>query len=120
MEPPHTGINVSDALYKCLADWDVDRKIWSITLDNASYNDVAVKHLKDTLLYLTKLPLGGDLFHVRCCAHIINIMVQYGLKEIEGTIQYVRESVKYVGASEIRVNLFSEIAKKLCCHLCRC
>ncbi|CAN0871901.1 Zinc finger BED domain-containing protein RICESLEEPER 2 [Linum grandiflorum] len=113
MEPPHTGINVSDALYKCLADWDVDRKIWSITLDNASYNDVAVKHLKDTLSYLTKLPLGGDLFHVRCCAHIINIMVQYGLKEIEGTIQYVRESVKYVGASEIRVNLFSEIAKQL-------
>ncbi|CAN0838804.1 Zinc finger BED domain-containing protein RICESLEEPER 2, partial [Linum grandiflorum] len=35
------------------------------------------------------------------------------LKEIEGTIQYVRESVKYVGASEIRVNLFSEIAKQL-------
>ncbi|CAN0925439.1 Zinc finger BED domain-containing protein RICESLEEPER 1 [Linum grandiflorum] len=113
LEPPHTGIGVFDALYKCLVDWDVERKIWSITLDNASYNDDAVRHLKDTLSYQRRLPLGGDLFHVRCCAHIINIMVQYGLKEIEDTIESVRESIKYISASQSRVTMFRDIAKQL-------
>ncbi|CAN1284976.1 Zinc finger BED domain-containing protein RICESLEEPER 2, partial [Linum perenne] len=104
---------LSDALLKCLVGWDVEKKVWSITVDNASYNDVAVRHLKGTLTYRKRLSLGGDLFHVRCCAHIVNIMVQHGLKEIQDTIDCVRQSVKHIAASESRVIMFREIAKQL-------
>ncbi|CAN1148751.1 Zinc finger BED domain-containing protein RICESLEEPER 2, partial [Linum perenne] len=111
--PPHSGILVADALLKCLVVWDVEKKVWSITVDNASYNDVAARHLKGTLTYRKRLSLGGDLFHVRCCAHIVNIMVQHGLKEIQDTIDCVRQSVKHIAASESRVIMFREIAKQL-------
>ncbi|CAN1126600.1 Zinc finger BED domain-containing protein RICESLEEPER 1 [Linum perenne] len=106
-------IVLADALQKCLVAWDVESKIWSITLDNASNNDVAVRHLKSMLTYTRRLPLDGDLFHVRCGAHIINIMVQYGLKAIEDTIESVRQSVKHIAASEGRISMFRDIAKQL-------
>ncbi|CAN1801062.1 Zinc finger BED domain-containing protein RICESLEEPER 2 [Linum perenne] len=111
--PPHTGIVLAGALHKCLVDWDVEAKIWSITLDNATNNDVAVRHLKSMLTYTRRLPLDGDLFHVRCGAHIINIMMQYGLKEIEDTIESVRQSVKHIAASEGHISMFRDIAKQL-------
>ncbi|CAN1243875.1 Zinc finger BED domain-containing protein RICESLEEPER 2 [Linum perenne] len=106
-------LNFCGALHKCLVDWDVEAKIWLVTLDNASNNDVAVRHLKSMLTYTRRLPLDGDLFHVRCGAHIINIMVQYGLKEIEDTIESVRQSVKHIAASEGRISMFRDIAKQL-------
>ncbi|XP_076902358.1 zinc finger BED domain-containing protein RICESLEEPER 2-like [Bidens hawaiensis] len=38
----------------------------------------------------------GDFTHVRCSAHVLNLVVQAGLKVIEGSIEKVRDSVKYV------------------------
>ncbi|CAN1827049.1 Zinc finger BED domain-containing protein RICESLEEPER 2 [Linum perenne] len=40
-------------------------------------------------------------------------MVQYGLKEIEDTIESVRQSVKHIAASEGRISMFRDIAKQL-------
>ncbi|XP_075512776.1 zinc finger BED domain-containing protein RICESLEEPER 2-like [Primulina tabacum] len=111
--PPHTGIVVCDVLNKCLVEWEIENKVWTITVDNATYNDVAIRMLKDNLSYKNNLPLGGKLFHVRCCAHILNLLVQDGLSEIHNIISNVRESVKHISASEFRLNIFSEIAKQL-------
>ncbi|CAN1136866.1 Zinc finger BED domain-containing protein RICESLEEPER 2 [Linum perenne] len=33
--------------------------------------------LKITLTFVNKLPLSGEIFHVLCCAHILNILVQF-------------------------------------------
>ncbi|XP_075482555.1 zinc finger BED domain-containing protein RICESLEEPER 2-like [Primulina tabacum] len=111
--PPHTGIVVCDVLNKCLVEWGIENKVWTITVDNATYNDVAIRMLKENLSYKNNLPLGGKLFHVRCCAHILNLLVQDGLSEIQNIISNVRESVKHISASEFRLNIFSEIAKQL-------
>ncbi|CAN1219568.1 Zinc finger BED domain-containing protein RICESLEEPER 2 [Linum perenne] len=111
--PPHSGLVISDALHKCLVNWDLEKKVWTITVDNATANDVAMRTLKGTLTYLDRLSLDGDLFHVRCCAHIMNILVQCGLKEIEGIIENVRRSVKYISSSESRVNIFRGLAQQL-------
>ena len=51
---------------------------------------------------------GGEFFHVRCVAHIFNLIVQDGLKVIGGSLHKVRESVKYVTASETREVLFEK------------
>ncbi|XP_073064097.1 zinc finger BED domain-containing protein RICESLEEPER 2-like [Primulina eburnea] len=111
--PPHTGIVVCDVLNKCLVEWGIENKVWTITVDNATYNDVAIRMLKENLSYKNNLPLGGKLFHVRCCAHILNLLAQDGLSEIKNIISNVRESVKHISASEFRLNIFSEIAKQL-------
>ncbi|KAH6779672.1 hypothetical protein C2S52_010909 [Perilla frutescens var. hirtella] len=111
--PPHTGLIMSDVLHKCFVEWGIEKKVWTITMDNATNNDAAVRLLKENLSYSHNLPLGGDIFHVRCCAHILNILVKYGLSAIEDAISKVRESVKHIIASETRINMFSEIAKQL-------
>lgn len=111
--PPHNGAAVSDSLYKCLEDWGLERKLASVTMDNASYNDVDVKRLKESLSYLGKLPYDGKFFHVRCCAHILNILVQDGLSEIESVIHDVRDSVKHISATPLRIQMFSETTKQM-------
>ncbi|XP_031120389.1 zinc finger BED domain-containing protein RICESLEEPER 2-like [Ipomoea triloba] len=111
--PPHTGTCVCDAIYKCLQEWSIEEKVWTITVDNASYNDSAVRLLHDSLSFHTNLPLDGKLFHIRCCAHILNILVQDGLSEIKSIIENVRDSVKYISASPQRLHSFNEICKQL-------
>ena len=111
--PPYFGVSICDALRKCLVDWEIEEKVWTVTVDNASYNDVVVHMLKDNLSYKNQLPLSGKLFHVRCCAHILNLLVQDGLSEIGEIIKNVRESVKYVIQSESRLNIFGDIVKQL-------
>ncbi|KAK6149525.1 hypothetical protein DH2020_017050 [Rehmannia glutinosa] len=113
VEPPHTGLVICDVLHKCLVSWGIENKIWTISVDNATYNDVVVRMLKENLSYKNKLPLGAKLFHVRCCAHILNLLVQDGLSEIQDVVFNVCESVKYISALELRINMFSEIAKQL-------
>jgi hypothetical protein len=76
------------------------KKIYSITVDNAEENDVALSQLK-------------PWFPMRCCAHIINLMVQDGLGEIEEIVDCVRDGIKYLVASEGRLMQFSKIAKNL-------
>ncbi|XP_061359775.1 zinc finger BED domain-containing protein RICESLEEPER 2-like [Gastrolobium bilobum] len=37
--PPHTGFELSQQILDMLKDWEIEKKIFSITLDNASAND---------------------------------------------------------------------------------
>ncbi|GAU25339.1 hypothetical protein TSUD_376020 [Trifolium subterraneum] len=37
--PPHTGANLAEKLLCLLKEWGIERKIFSVTLDNASNND---------------------------------------------------------------------------------
>ncbi|GLT55520.1 hypothetical protein SLA2020_286350 [Shorea laevis] len=48
--PPHNGRIISDALHKCFRDWGIDNKIGSITVDNASANDSALRLLRMFLI----------------------------------------------------------------------
>ncbi|KAH1121661.1 hypothetical protein J1N35_004821 [Gossypium stocksii] len=111
--PLHSGVVVYDALYKCLKDCDIEGKVCSISMDYASYNDVTVKLLKDSLSFHKRLSLNGKLFHVCCCAHILNLLVHDGLFEIEDVIDNVRESVKHITTSTVHLAMFNDIVKQL-------
>ncbi|XP_015966774.1 zinc finger BED domain-containing protein RICESLEEPER 2-like [Arachis duranensis] len=108
---PRRGIDVADAIFKCLKTWGIENKVFSVSVDNASYNDSCLRALKDTISDNNSLPVGGSLFHVRCCAHILNLLVQDGLGKIKGIIHKVRESVKYVNFNDSRFKTFVEIAE---------
>lgn len=111
--PPHTGVIVADALSKCLLDWGIENKLASITVDNVSYNDVCIRRLKGDFLLRKKLPIDGKLFHVSCCAHILNLLVQDGLGEIRGIVDVVRDGIKYLKNFEARIDEFAKIVKQL-------
>jgi len=38
LEPPHTGEEMKNKVFECLTQWEINRKIFSVTLDNASSN----------------------------------------------------------------------------------
>lgn len=85
-----------------LCEWGIESKLFSMTLDNAYANNVFVDLLKTQLTLRYALLCEGKFFHIRCCAHILNLIVQDGLKEIDESIQKIRESVKHVRGSQVR------------------
>ncbi|XP_019160756.1 PREDICTED: zinc finger BED domain-containing protein RICESLEEPER 2-like [Ipomoea nil] len=101
LPPPHTGVDIIDGVMKSTKDWGIEHKIFTISVDNASNNDVAVRIAKQTFSRSHKLPLGGKLFHVRCTAHIKTI------------VDDVRNSVRFINQSESRLMKFSEIVHHL-------
>nr|GMD96962.1 zinc finger BED domain-containing protein RICESLEEPER 2-like [Ipomoea batatas] len=111
--PPRGGLQISDAIFKCMKEWGIERKVFTITVDNATSNDSAIRYMKDTLQRSRSLVCGGCLFHVRCCAHILNLCVQDGLEEIKHVISDVRDSVEYVNRSEARRIQFADCVQQL-------
>ncbi|XP_073224924.1 zinc finger BED domain-containing protein RICESLEEPER 2-like [Cicer arietinum] len=112
VSPLRCGIDVADAIYKCLKTWGIENKVFSVSVDNASYNDSCLRYLKDNLSISSKFIFGDSLFHVRCCAHILNLLVQDGLSKIKDTIFNIRESVKYVNHNDARLKAFCDVVEQ--------
>nr|GMD92070.1 zinc finger BED domain-containing protein RICESLEEPER 2-like [Ipomoea batatas]GMD93543.1 zinc finger BED domain-containing protein RICESLEEPER 2-like [Ipomoea batatas] len=47
--PPRRGRWISDAIFGCMKEWGIEKKVFTITVDNASSNDSAIRYMKDTL-----------------------------------------------------------------------
>ena len=58
----------------CLLEWGLDN-VFTITVDNASSNDVTVKEISKKLSNWGTNIMDGDHLHVRCMAHILNLIV---------------------------------------------
>jgi hypothetical protein len=56
---------------------------------------------------------SGDVFHVRCATHVINLIAKDGLRESDGAIHSIRESVRYIKGSPSRWEKFEEIVRDL-------
>ena len=108
MPHPHSGLALSEKMHNLLCELGLETKVFSITLDNASSNDVSVDMLKTQLNLKDLLVCNGDHFHMRCCGHILNLIVQEGLKQIDPSILKIRESVKYVKGSQVQKRKFLE------------
>ena len=108
----HTGQVLCDKLMGSLLELNIERKLSSIIVDNAATNDRMIDFM---LLALDKndLILGGQKFHVRCCAHILNLIVNDGLSVIGDLIANIHESVIFWSGSTKRKSTFDENACKL-------
>jgi hypothetical protein len=49
------------------------------------------------------LSVGGKIFHLRCYAHITNLLVQDEISQIGDIVDCVRDGIKYLVASEGRL-----------------
>ncbi|KAK3042282.1 hypothetical protein RJ639_001877 [Escallonia herrerae] len=79
-----------------------------MTFDNATSNDVAIKYLKEDFSLKRRPLFSVKIFHVRCYAHIINLMV-----EVKHVIEDVCESMKCINATKSQIIIFSDLAKSL-------
>ncbi|XP_057426336.1 zinc finger BED domain-containing protein RICESLEEPER 2-like [Lotus japonicus] len=110
--PPHSGQELAKIVNDFLVDWGIEGKIFSLTLDNAKSNDTLEKSLRDRLKNNKSLLCDGEFFHVRCCAHILNLIVQDGLDVANDALSKIRESVKYVRATQGRRDVFKVYVEK--------
>ena len=101
-EYPHTGIVIMNAINECLNEYEIKDKIFSISFDNASNNNVVVNELKQQF----DLVLNGRLFHVRCACHIINLCVQDALIHMQPHIKKVKEVITHIRSSGPRYQDF--------------
>ena len=46
MPPPRGGVILAKRLLGLLKEWGIEKRVFTITLDNVSYNDTLVSHLK--------------------------------------------------------------------------
>lgn len=99
-------MTIGKLVYHCLKEWGIDR-VFTITVDNASSNDGAIKYLKSMLNGPNSI-LDCKYMHLRCCAHIINLVVRDGLDEQFDSITKIRNAVKYLRSSPSRYDTFLE------------
>ena len=67
--------------------------------------------LKCQLNMTDSLLCVGEQFHIRCVAHVPNLIMQDGFKEIDDAVNKVCESIKYVRGSQGRKHKFLECVK---------
>ncbi|KAL5193473.1 Zinc finger BED domain-containing protein RICESLEEPER 2 [Glycine soja] len=109
---PHTSDRLCNVLTDCLMDWNIDTKLSTITLDNCTTNDAMIDKIKDKL-HLGSLLRDGSLLHMRCCAHILNLIVKDGLEVVKEGVENIRDSVAYWTTTPKRKEKFEETAKQL-------
>ncbi|KAH0709321.1 hypothetical protein KY284_010748 [Solanum tuberosum] len=71
---------------------------------------------------MRSLVCEGKFLHVHCGNNILNLIVKAGLAKVDATIGKIREGVKYIKNSEVRIEKFAEClsnlglpcSKKLC------
>ncbi|KAL1194425.1 putative AC transposase [Cardamine amara subsp. amara] len=88
--PSHIGAAIATKVLALLKDWGLEKIVFTITVDNASSNDNMQGILKKQLR--KSLVCNGEFFHIRCVAHILNLIVQSGLNVIDDTLEMIRES----------------------------
>lgn len=94
MEENHTGFNIKTRIVNCLKNFQLVDKLFSASFDNASANTRAIDFLKQDSD--VPLLLNGSLLHVRCCAHILNLCAQEGIKDLYPLLQPIRSVVKWI------------------------
>ncbi|CAL1379405.1 unnamed protein product [Linum trigynum] len=85
-------------------------KIFTITVDNASSNDTAVAKWKEVFNARGTSICDSEFLHMRCVAHILNLVVSDELGDIFLSVKRIREAVRFIRNSLERLKKFHEFA----------
>ncbi|KAJ3700301.1 hypothetical protein LUZ61_004006 [Rhynchospora tenuis] len=100
------AIHIANAIYDKLCLWNLDKRVFSLVLDNASSNDACITELLYSTSMKDDLPVEGKVFHQRCGCHILNLIVQDGLSTVNKEIESIRDAMKWIKHSQARIEKF--------------
>ena len=109
---PHTAEVLVEIIIKHFFEWNLDRKVSTITVDNYSTNDAMIPKILSKF-GRSSFILGGTYFHMRCCAHILNLIVKDGMSTIHDSIEKIRDSVSFWVGTPKREEKFIEACEQL-------
>jgi hypothetical protein len=112
---------INEQLLSVILDWNLDKKLSTITLDNCRVSDGIIESIVEKLDN-DQLLLGGSVFHMRCCTNILNLIVKDGSDIIAPSLEKVRDNCVFWSSTPKRMKKFEESAcqlhitstKKLC------
>ena len=103
---------LTEVLIDAMLGWNVDSRLSAITMDNCSTNDSMIGKIK-AKLSVDCLLNDMSLLHMRCAAHILNLIVRIGLDVIKHDIDNVRDSVVFWTASQKRIERFEDVCRQM-------
>ncbi|KAI4306034.1 hypothetical protein L6164_029348 [Bauhinia variegata] len=113
IDTSNTEDMLSEAIMTCLMDWDIDRKLFSMTLDCCSASDNVAGRIVERFSQNRFLYCNGQLFDIRCATNVINIMVQDVLGAASEIVSKIRDSLRYIRSSQAVQAKFNEMAKEV-------
>lgn len=112
IDPSHTEDTHSEVIMTCLMDWDIDRKLFSMTFDTCPTNDSIVIRISERLSQNRFLYCNGRLFDVRCAVNLIFMMAQDALAAVNEVAEKIRESIRYVKSTLTVHAKFNEMVQE--------
>lgn len=106
----HKGKSIGRKTEKCLLSSGIFR-VFTVIVDNASCNDISLSYLKVSMKDWNVHPLKGEYLHVRCCAHILHLIISDGLKETHDSVTRIRNVVRFVHSSPSCMDRFRTFIK---------
>jgi hypothetical protein len=101
---------LSGIFFANVLNWNLDKKMFALSLDNASSNkvvaDIVIDHAKDLLV------CGGKFFHVRCANHILNLVARDGLVVTAHAIGNIRHFITIIKRSPLQLEAFEKCARE--------
>ena len=102
----HSGYEISNLFSNVISDFNLQGRTMGITTDNASNNDVFIQELLD------KNYLLSPESHIRCFAHVLNLVAQEITSEIRTSIDNLREIIKIIRTSPRILEQFKKICEE--------
>ncbi|KAG6416821.1 hypothetical protein SASPL_124262 [Salvia splendens] len=93
VDPSQAEDMLSELIMASLRNWDIDRKCFSLTIDNRLTYDKIVCRIRDQLCQHRFLMCEGQLFDVRCAASTVKLLVQDVLETSREITNKVREAI---------------------------
>ena len=110
----YTGETLFEIVKVVLQEWNIDKKLASITVESSSENDRTVKILYRWLGDQDNCnPFRKKIFHIHCITQVINLLVKDGLDEMDYILHKIRKDIKYMSVTTIGKQKFEEVVKKL-------
>ncbi|KAL7603441.1 hypothetical protein Lser_V15G17694 [Lactuca serriola] len=110
---PESESAFNHAILSCISDWNLENKLFAITLDESFANKEVRKNMKRLLSEKNPLILNGKLLIGSCYARVLCQLAQDSLGALSETVKKVRESVKYVVLLEGTQETFNGLKLKL-------
>ncbi|KAK2408571.1 zinc finger BED domain-containing protein RICESLEEPER [Trifolium repens] len=112
LDSSYTEDLLPEVIIKCLDEWDIDCKLFALTLDDCSIDDDITRRIKERVSEKRPFLSTRQILDVRSAAHLIISTVQDVMDALHDVIQKIRESIRYIKSSQEVQGKFNEISQR--------
>ncbi|XP_015933545.1 zinc finger BED domain-containing protein RICESLEEPER 1 [Arachis duranensis] len=112
LDPSHTEDLLPEVIIKCLNEWDIDCKLFALTLDDFSIDGDITLRIKQQISEKRSFINTRQLLDIRSAGHLLSSMVQDATEALHEVIEKIRDSIRYIRSSQVVQGKFNEIAQQ--------